>query len=232
MLPIFPTHRFNPQIVKADVVPMMIDGGTAINGDQTAIQTDGGGRWEITYSGIALSTPALIRLCDAWTAYMPGRRFFVPLVSLYTAPRPANGSAPARPSQLFSNDPDFPTEVRYAVPYIVASVVTPPGAIPTQMAVNVSQGARLQAGMKGMVAGRAFKIERIIARVGQQATFSFVPPIRDPISAGEAVTFDWPMAICKLALGQDLSPPLSFGRSAEMAVSFIEDRSVSLAEAA
>ena len=177
MLPIFPTHRFNPQIVKADVVPMMIDGGTAINGDQTAIQTDGGGRWEITYSGIALRTPALIRLWDAWTAYMPGRRFFVPLV-------------------------------------------------------NVSQGARLQASMKGMVAGRAFKIERIIARVGQQATFSFVPPIRDPISAGEAVTFDWPMAICKLALGQDLSPPLSFGRSAEMAVSFIEDRSVSLAEAA
>lgn len=232
MLPIFPTHRFNPQIVKADVVPMMIDGGVAITGDQTAIQTDGGGRWEINYSGISLRTPTLIRLWDAWTAYMPGRRFFVPLVSLYTAPRPANGSAPARPSQLFSNDPDFPTEVRYAVPYIVASVVAPPGAAPTQMTVDVIQGARLQAGMKGMVAGRAFKIERIIARVGQQATFSFVPPIRDPISAGEAVTFDWPMAICKLALGQDLSPPLSFGRSAEMAVSFIEDRSVSLAEAA
>ena len=83
-----------------------------------------------------------------------------------------------------------------------------------------------------MVAGRAFKIERIITRDGQEATFSFVPPIRDAISVGEAVTFDWPMALCKLALGQDLSPPLSFGRSAEMSISFVEDRSIALEEAA
>lgn len=32
MLPIFPTHRFNPQNIKADVVPTMIDGGTANTG--------------------------------------------------------------------------------------------------------------------------------------------------------------------------------------------------------
>lgn len=232
MLPIFPTHRFNPHVVKADVVPRMIDGGTALNGDQTSIQTDGGGRWEITYSGISLRTPALTRLWDAWTGYMPGRRFLVPLVSLFTAPRPANGDAPARPSQIYANDPDFPTEVRFAVPYILASIVTPPGVIPTQMTVNVTQGARLQPGMKGMVAGRAFKIIRIIASSGQQATVSFMPPIRDVISPGEQVVFDWPMALCKLVLGQDLSPPMSFGRIAEMAISFIEDRAISLDEAA
>ncbi len=232
MLPIFPTHRFNPQNIKADVVPTMIDGGTAINGDHTTIQTDGGGRWEITHSGIMLRSPAIIRLWDAWTAYMPGRSFWVPLVSLYTGPRPANGAQPARPSSIHANDPDFPTEVRYAVPYIVAEVVTPPTTIPTQMTVNVTQGARLQAGMKGNVGGRPFKIERILSRSGQQAEFSFLPPIRDAITAGEPVNFDWPLALCKLVLGQDLAPVLSFGQSAQMAISFVEDRSTPLAEAA
>lgn len=229
MLPIFPTHRFNPQNIKADVVPTMIDGGTAINGDHTAIQTDGGGRWEITYSGIILRTPAIIRLWDAWTAYMPGRSFWVPLVSLYTGPRPTDGANLLPTSAIYANDPDFPTVVRYAAPHIAATIVAPPSTIPTQMTVNVTQGARLQAGMKGNVGGRAFKIERILSRSGQQATFSFLPPIRDAIDAGDPVNFDWPMALCKLVLGQDLAPALSFGRSAQMAISFVEDRSTSIA---
>lgn len=223
MLPIFPTHRFNPQNIKADVVPTMIDGGTAINGDHTTIQTDGGGRWEITYSGIMLRGPATIRLWDAWTAYMPGRVFLVPLVSLLTAPRPASGSHPARPSQIAADDPFFPTSVGYASPYIEAVTVGAAALRATQLTINVTRGARIEGGEKCSIGGRGFKIVRVIARTGQQATVVVSPPARAAIPAGSAVTFDWPVVRCKLVMGQDLAPMLAFGRRAEMSISFVED---------
>lgn len=220
---VYPTHQFNPQGIKADVVPRLIDGGTAINGDTTEIQTDGGGRWEISYSGITLRSPAQIRLWDAWLSYMPGRAFLVPLVSLLTAPRPASGSRPARPSQIAADDPMFPTSVGYAPPYIEAATVGVTALRATQMTINVTRGARIEGGEKCSIAGRGFKIERVIARAGQQATVIVSPPARATIPAGSAVTFDWPVVRCKLVMGQDLAPMLSFGRHAEMSISFVED---------
>ena len=220
---VFPAHQFNPQGIKADVVPRLIDGGTAINGDTTEIQTDGGGRWEITYSGIILRSPAQIRLWDAWTSYMPGRVFLVPLVSLLTAPRPASGSHPARPSQIAADDPLFPTDVRYASPYIEAVTVGASILRATQLTINVTRGARIEGGEKCSIGGRGFKIERVVARTGQQATVAVSPPARAAIAAGSPVTFDWPVVRCKLVMGQDLAPLLAFGRRAEMSISFVED---------
>lgn len=223
MLPIFPTHLFNPQAIKADVVPRLIDGGTAINGDSTEIQTDGGGRWEITYSGIVLRTPQQIKRWDAWTAFMPGRSFLVPLVSLHTAPRPIAGGLPARPSSIGDGDELFPTAVGYAAPYIVAQTTAAADLRATTLSINIAQGARVEGGEKFSVDGRGFKIERVLSRSGQQATVSVSPPSRAPIASGSTVNFDWPTVKCKLVMGQDLAPNLAFGRRAEMSISFVED---------
>jgi hypothetical protein len=220
---VFPTHVFNPQAIKADVVPRLIDGGTAINGDSTEIQTDGGGRWEITYSGIILRTPQMIRLWDAWTGYMPGRAFDVPLVSLLTAPRPATGLHPARPSEIAGDDPMFPDSVAYAQPYIEAVTVGAAALRATQLTINVTRGALIQGGEKCSIGGRGFKIERVLSRSGQQATVVVSPPARAAIPNGTAVNFDWPTVRCKLVMGQDLAPNLAFGKRAEMSMSFVED---------
>lgn len=223
MLPIFPTHLFNPTGIKADVAPNMISGGTALNGDETVIQTDGGGRWEISYSGIILRTPEQIRRWDAWTSYMPGRAFLVPIVSLLTAPRPVAAGGLARPSSLNDGEALFPTSVGYAAPYIVARTIGSPPLRATELTINVEQGSRIEGGEKFSIGGRGFKIERVLSRTGQQATVVVSPPARAAIPAGAAVIFDWPVVQCKLALGQDLAPTLSFGRRAEMAISFVED---------
>lgn len=222
---VFPTHLFNPQAIKADVVPRLIDGGTAINGDTTEIETSGGGRWEITYSGIVLRAPAQIRLWDAWTSYMPGRSFLVPLVSLLTAPRTANGAMPARPSQIVGDDPMFPETVRYATPHIEAVTVGASGIRATQLTINVTRGARIQGGEKLSIGTRGFKIQRVLARSGQEATVSVSPPAREEIAGGASVIFDWPVVRCKLVRDQDLAPNLAFGRRADMSISFVEDAS-------
>lgn len=223
MLPIFPTHLFNPQAIKADVVPRLIDGGTAINGETTEIQTDGGGRWEITLAGITLRTPEQIRRWNAWTAYMPGRSFLVPLVSMLTAPRPVSGGIPARPSALDDGDDLFPTSVGYAAPYIVARTVEAAPLRATQLTVEISQGSRIQGGEMFSIDSRGFKIERVLSRSGQQAVVSVVPPTRASVPGNSAVNFDWPVVKCRLVSGQDLAPNLAFGRRAEMSISFVED---------
>ena len=220
---VFPAHLFNPTAVKADVSATEISGGVALNGDETTIQTDGGGRWQITYSGIVLRTPQMIRKWDAWTSYMPGKAFLVPLVSLLTAPRPHAGGSIARPSSIAADDDDFPEDVSYAVPQIIAETVHDAAARATQLVINVIQGARIEGGEKCSIGGRGFKIERVLSRSAQQATVIVSPPSRSSIAAGTAVNFDWPSVQCKLVLGQDLAPILSFGRRAEMAISFVED---------
>lgn len=220
---VFPAHLFNPTGIKAGIAAGVVSGGTALDGDETVIQTDGGGRWQISYSGIVLRTPQMIRKWDAWTSYMPGRAFLVPLVSMLTAPRPHAGGSVARPSSITSDDDYFPEDVRYAVPHIVAETVGDATLRAAQLTINVTQGARIEGGEKCSINGRGFKIERVLSRNGQQATVIVSPPSREAIPAGSAVNFDWPVVQCRLAMGQDLTPSLAYGRRDEMAISFVED---------
>lgn len=62
---VFPAHLFNPTMVKADVSVTELSRGVALNGEDTIIQKDGGGSWQITYSGIILGTPQMIKKWDA-----------------------------------------------------------------------------------------------------------------------------------------------------------------------
>lgn len=225
MLYVWPAHTFNPTSIKADLVENVITGGQSLSGDEDVIATDGGGRWKITFSGIVLRTPKMIRLWDAWTAHLAGgaRAVLCPLVSCQTAPRPFAGAGIARPSALHADDDMFATAVGYASPFIVASTVGSAALRATTLTINVAQGARIQGGEKFSINRRGHKIERVLSRTGQQATVIVSTPTREAIPNGTAVNFEWPVVQTKLTPGQDLAPDLAFGRRAEMSISFVED---------
>lgn len=222
---VFPVHLFNPASIKAGVVEKAISGGQALSGDEDVIATDGGGRWEITYSGISLRTVEQERKWDAWVSHLAGgvRAIYVPLVSLRTAPRPVVGSGLARPSAIYADDPYFPSDVRFASPYIVAQTAGAAALRATTLTILVTQGARIQGGEKFSVNGRAHKIERVTAQAGQQATCIISPPLRSAVASGAAVEFGWPYVQCKAAIGQDLIPDMAFGRTGTVSISFVED---------
>lgn len=224
---IFPVHHFRPTQVSAAPVPQVISGGTNLNNDETVIQTDGGGRWAITYSGMTLRSPFQQRLWDSWVSYLRGgaRAVLCPILSLPTAPRPlAGGGAILRPSKLAANDDRFPTSVSYASPYIVATVIRDVAARATTMTLNVSQGARIEGGEKFEISGRGFVIERVLSRPSaQSATVIVSPPARAAIASGSPAIFDWPKVQAKAATGQTLAPDISFGRTATASISFVED---------
>jgi len=222
---IFPSHFFNPTNVRAGVVSTVISGGTAISGDETVIQTDGGGRWRIEYSDIDIGDPELERLWNQWVSYLRGgaRAVLVPVLSIRTAPRPYVGGDDTDPSDLFWDDDAFPTFVRYASPHIVANLVGDAPLRATSLTLNVSQGARIRGGEKFSIGNRAYLIERVTARAGQQATCVISPPLRAGVANGSAVNFEWPLVQCRAELGQSLIPDMELGMFSNVSISFVED---------
>lgn len=224
MVYVFPAHRFNPDPVSADVEVTTISGGTAINGEEDVIATDGGGRWKITYSDIGLDDPELVRLWEAWRGELAGgaTSVLVPILSLSTAPRPSDGQELLDPSDIYADDPEFPTEVRFRQPYIVAEVAADAALRATTLEIEVTQGSRAQAGQKFSIGTRAYKIVRVTARDGQSATCKILPPLREAVTTGAAIDFNWPVVECRLAVGQDNPLSVMLGTFADTSISFVE----------
>lgn len=221
---LFPAHLLNPDPVKADVVPRVISGGTSLADEEDVIQTDGGGRWEITYGEMDVDGIRLQQLWDAWTAHLAGgaQSVLVPLLSLATAPRPIAGNGLADPSDFYADDDWFPTDVRFAAPHVVAAVGADAALRATSVTIVVSQGTRVQPGMKFSIGRRAYKVERVTARDGLTAVCKIIPPLREAVTAGAAVNFDWPVVECRAALGQDLAADISLGMFGTTAIRFVE----------
>lgn len=222
---IFPLHRFAPEAIKADVVAKVVSGGTALNDEEDVIQTDGGGRWEIGFSGISLRTVWRERAWSAWTSYLAGgaRRVLVPVYALRTAPRPVSGSGLLRPSNVVADDDVFPTSLAFAAPYIVAQCVGPVAVRATTLSIAVAQGARVQPGMRFGAGVRAYKIEQVISRDGLSATVKISPPARAAIAAGDPLNFNWPLVQCRAVTGQDLAADMMWGRQGTTSLAFVED---------
>lgn len=225
MLPIFPAHLFNPGSVAADVVLDAITGGTSLVGVQDVIQADGGGRWQIGYESIILDEKPLERLWKAWTAEIAGgsQPFLVPLLSVDTGPRPIGGAGPATPSNIYANDDTFPTEVRFASPYIIAQITSDVPMRGTSMEITVQQGTAVQPGMMFSVGPWAYKIRRVRSRSGLSAVVDTIVPARVPITAGTSANFDWPCVVCRAVPGQDLVASVEAGQIATTSIQFVED---------
>lgn len=222
---IWPLHKLIPESIAADVIAKVISGGTALSGDEDVIQTDGGGRWEISFSGISLNTVPKQRIWSGWTSHLAGgaRAVLVPVYSLPTGPRPANGNRLMRPSDILADDEVYPTSVTFAQPYIVAETVGAAVLRATQLIMLVTQGARIEAGMRFGIGNRAYKVERVTAATGYQATCTISPPLREAVADGTAVNFDWPVVQCRAVVGQNLTADMQWGRRGSVSIGFVED---------
>ncbi|WP_333571303.1 hypothetical protein [Sphingomonas sp.] len=225
MLPIFPAHIFCPETVTAGVMADVVSGGTSLAGEQDVIEADGGGRWMITMSGIALDDPYTQRLWKAWMAKLAGGAtpVLVPLLSVATGPRPIAGNGFATPSDLYANDDYFPTEVRFASPHIIATITVPVALRATTMQITVSQGGQIQPGMDFAAGVHAYTVEEVVSRSGLSATVRTVPPAREAITSGAAANFDWPCVVCRLVPGQSLAAQIVSGLYADTEIQFVED---------
>lgn len=222
---IFPTHIFNPSVIKPTRVRRILSGGAPINGaDEDVIQVDGGGLWQWTLSGIELYSPDLLRLWNAWDAHLAGGSVecWVPIASNATAPQPGG----VGPSPIVADDPMFPTSVGYSIPYIKAQTTSAASLRATTVALSVSKGARVKGGEEFSVMHEKgpglYTITRVVSASGQSATVNIWPPLREAIPSGLAVNFDWPMFRARMIPNFDMTPQITLGLQATVEVSFIE----------
>jgi hypothetical protein len=218
---VFPVHLFNPREVRARIIESVISGGVSLSGEEDVIATDGGGRWEITFDGITLRTPAQIKAWEAWEGHL-GRGatdVLVPLLSIGHANRSSHGLGAMAVSKLVVDDPVFPTSAVYSSPHITAAISANAALRATQIGITVTKGAPLVGGEKFSISERAYRIVRPLGS-GQ---FQIEPPLREAATAGDACTFDWPLLKCRSAPGESWSPALSFGRRGEASIRFMEN---------
>jgi hypothetical protein len=222
-MPLFivPAHVLNPDPVRAGVQATVISGGTAINGDETVIQTDGGGRIEITYGEFDLDEELPRRVWGVWQDELAGGAMVVlaPVLKLENAPIPAGAADRA----FVANDAYFPISAGFVAPYVIAETVGAANLRATTITINMIQGATLKPDTWFGFERRAHKIKRILSVSGSQYTVEFSPPLRHDVADGTSVNFDWPVVQCRAVLGQDLIPSISLGKYGSISVAFVED---------
>lgn len=222
---VWPAHLFNPQQTAAGVEASAISGGTSLVGDETIIQTDGGGRWKISFQGIDLRTPAKQRLWTAWRAHLAGGAtpVLVPVLSLRTAHIPKLNRQRHISSDLQANDPVFPTAVSFVNPMVKAKIAANAALRATTVQIEVLQGGDLTGGETFGAGDRSYEIERVTGQVGRVFTCKIGCPLRAALAINTPVDFNWPLVQCRAVLGQDLNPSIAFGRTGTASISFVED---------
>jgi hypothetical protein len=218
--PIFPAHLFNPNGVRSYIERKTLSGGTSLSGVEDTVIIDGGGRWRIEYTDIGLDDPTALKRWDAWNGYLNAGTadVLVPMLSLETAPRPAFGRGLMPPSDLFTNDPLFPTITQFQSPYIVATVTEAAPLRATTVNIALSRGSEITGGEKVSFGDRGYRIRRPL---GGDA-YQIEPPLRAAVPAGTDANFDWPVVRCRAVPGEDWSPAVEMGRFADTAISFVE----------
>jgi len=219
--PIFPAHLFCPSGVRSYIERKVLSGGTSLSGVEDQVIIDGGGRWSIEYSDISLNSPAEIKDWEAWNGYLNAGTapVLVPMLSLETAPRPAYGARGLMPpSDLYTDDPLFPTVTRFQAPYIVATVLESAQLRATTVKIAMVRGAPITGGERVSFGNRGYRIRRRIAA----DTYQIEPPLRAPVNAGTDANFDWPVTLCLAVPGEDWTPMIELGQYADASIKFVE----------
>lgn len=92
------------------------------------------------------------------------------------------------------------------------------------VAVNLSTGAAPQPGMQfSELLGQLYRVKSVIGNVGSVYTVKVWPPVRKPITAGDALEFNKPVCRCRLASDDGMNVMLELLTFAKTSVRFLED---------
>lgn len=219
---IFPVHLLAPRKVARYLERQVLSGGTALSGDEDVIEVDGGGRWAVQYEGIQLVDAEQARVWEAWNEYLSGgvNTCLVPLLSFATGPRPSTQlGGPKRPSDLYYDDREWPTELRYAARDHEAEFSAPGNLRDTAAGLRVTRGP-------GISSGQLFsygdgRLHRVV-RPNGGGIFKILPPLRGAVAAGAEVSFDFPVVRARMAPNENFAIGLERGRQGEVSVKFVE----------
>jgi len=217
----FPTSRFGFLEQEVDVERQTLKGGTALNGEQDLVSTDGGGRVFAEFASGALVDRDTVL---AWRAVLGAleegvTRAVVPFCDTRHQPHGPRHRVPHSDQTPFSDDS------LYAGGGAVGRATNGAELRATQLAITVPLVQPLIGGEwfaiehpgKGW---RAYKVKGIVLQDAAGAIVKFVPPLREAVAANEVVDFANPR--CLMVQDGRASSRLSNRRYTDAAIRFIE----------
>lgn len=221
MLKLFSPCIFAPDGIEADLERRVISGGTALNGEEDVIATDGGGRWFFQLSDPYLDEPDIAQAWRAMSAYCgPGR----PVIVAFCDPR-------HQPAANFvtvphSDGTPFSDDTEYAQGGAIGRAVADAALRATTLTIDTATfeddlvGGERFTIVHDTLLDRAYEISEIIAVDGDNVTVTFEPPLREAIAAGASIDFANPR--CVMRLDGDMRSPTNMGYAESDGARFVE----------
>ncbi len=217
---VFPTCLFAPNGTDAYIERRVISGGTAINGDETLIETSGGGRVALELSDFDLDDPEVARAWDAIDAYMDGgvRPMIVPWCDPAHQPSYHFDGVPHSDDTSFSDGTLYHT----GGTSVSLSADVALGATILQIDITLLKGNPLGwfSINHDVIGHRAYKVAEILAQTDTTATISVRPRLRRATSAGATLDFEKPR--CVMRIVGEMRAPRTMGYAEGQPLRFVE----------
>lgn len=225
---VFPAWRFPFKSKDFDIEQALVSGGTALNGTEDQIASDGGGKWYADLGDADLYSRDRVMLWRAFkSAISYGAAPFVfPVCDIRHQPTHGRSSVP------HSDDSPFSDDSLYGAGDCSATVAVDAPLRATHITLNLTTGKPLIGGERFTIdhptmRHRCYQIGRILDQTDTTATVQFHTPLREAAAAGTDVDFMSPR--CVMRVDGRMSAPLSGPRWATGSVRFVEDFSGSYA---
>lgn len=207
-------------------------GGRTLSGITPTIRFDGGGFWMATMGDIQISTADHVRAWRALAAVLDGgaTSFVLEARDERFAPWPLSGGVPV--TDLYEaphgDDATLDDDTEYVSNVIGAEVAEAAALRATSLTITMSNASDL-------VGGERFSIEHEtyshrLYTIGQVRTDSsgnnvctIRPPLREAVSVGTRLDFDYPKCVMRLASPDAMDHALTLRHHAQATVKFVED---------
>lgn len=220
MLNTFPTCLFSFATREIAIRQNIISGGMALDGTDTVIATDGGGRWVAQYGNAPLNRREKVMAWRAARAILDGGT--VPIIFPVCDARhqPVLGSR----GVPHSDGSPFSDESLYSGGGGTVHAAADAPLRSTSMTLAIETLG------KPLIGGERFSIDHPTWRHrmyeiktidGEQITFR--PPLREAVAAGTEINFSDPRCVMRLAAESDMAAPLNGPRTATGSITLVED---------
>lgn len=224
MLATFPTCQFSFASREITVRANVISGGVALNGEESIIVTDGGGRWVAEYQDAPLNTREKVMSWRAQRALLNGgtRPVIFPICDARHQPVAGKVRVPHSDGTSFDDD----TLYSGGDCSVFAASSEPLGR--TWMTINpVALGKPLIGGEKFSIDHPTWR-DRLYEIYFIEGDFiKFRPRLREAVPAGTELNFSNPR--CVMRLSGEMPAPLSGPRFASGSITLVEDMTGSYA---
>jgi hypothetical protein len=210
---------FSPEGIEVDLEQRVISGGTALNGEEDVVATDGGGRWFSQITDPYLDDVPVAKAWRALSGYLDGGANPIRLRICDCRHQPGSEitTVPHSDGTPFSDDTE------YAQDGAVATVTANAALRATTLAIDTSLLPEDLGGGERFTVIHTTYLDRLyeVIEVDEDAgTITFRPPLREAVAAGASLNFG--ALTCMMRLDGEMRSPTSFGFAESPGARFIE----------